>query len=494
MKYFGEQGMNRCDNCDMCLATAGTGGGAALEQDFGLEARALWTAVLTSGGTGPSQAVSKAKFSPALCKNKELLAKYKSQEMIKNVMLDSMGSIMTTLEAQGHIVGILVNMEINGRKNSWKAYYVNRAKPLSPQVLQTGRGLMLLVPAAIRELEEKKALVLAEKKRRTEDELLADNVDLAQVPASELAQGHGPWLEWHRQIKALRATGRGAVADSKEELLKAILDWRSHYAQEMSLAPVNVLADALARTIALRQLTDPAALFEAGVRVRGAQGALSTVITTYMNRHNVQLTPAADLHSDIGGCGGQREMIFPLPNAAPVAYVGWRLAVLPKKRPASWETSLDLFNNGRSMQSIALERGVQVKTTLSHLMTALTFGKPIALGRVVAEVRADRGSLLAPPSKTEWDVLEGAFRALNTPDGPIEDAKFSKQALMRFIPACASFADSDYSQLSQEQMTVRGRWFAKMEWWCSLKRAGVSVAFEPIGGADGAAIKRQRTF
>jgi len=494
MQYFGERAMTRCDNCDMCLATAGTGGGAALEQDLGLEARALWNTVLASGGTGPSQAVSKAKFSPVLYKNKELLAKYKSQEMIKNVMLDSMGSIMTTLEARGHIVGALMNMEINGRKHSWKAFYVNRTKPLSPQVLQAGGALMLLVPAAIREQEEKKALMLAEKKKRTEDELVADGVDIGQVPAPELAQGHGPWLEWHRQIKALRATGRGSVADSKEGLLKAILDWRSHYAQEMNMAPVNVLSDSLARTIALRQLTDPAALFEAGVRVRGAQGALSAVITTYMNRHSAQLAPAADLNSGVGGGGGQREMMFPLPNATPVAYAGWQLALLPKKRPASWETSLDLFNSGRSMQSIALERGLQVKTTLSHLLTALTFGRSMALGRVVTEVRADRGSLLTPPSETEWDVLEVAFRALGTPEGPIENAKFSRQALMRFIPACACFADTDYSQLSQEQMTVRGRWFAKMEWWCSLQRAGVSVAFAPIWGADGADIKRQRTF
>lgn len=128
---------------------------------------------------------------------------------------------------------------------------------------------------------------------KRKSELTSAGVDVSLIPEEEVQEGSGPsltaFLHWVRTLARLRSTNvaasipspssapphpclcqREADASNLEELLGRILEWRRESAKRLSVAPVSVLSEAMARQLAYAQPTHLDALHGLGIRISTA--------------------------------------------------------------------------------------------------------------------------------------------------------------------------------------------------------------------------------
>ncbi|KAA8493192.1 ATP-dependent DNA helicase RecQ [Porphyridium purpureum] len=301
LDYFGEVSRSKaCSNCDVCEAHRSSNAGTSMHAnvDLMLEAHCIVSALSTLGANSEYGATTVTKLMEFLtsarnAKASVLIRKYGSKEAIKQALFSSMHNVMSSLVQEGYVESVVKRMEMAGHakfERSWTAYYLNSNKrgtaALAADQTCNLVKLMLAVPESVRDAQLVLAREADARRKRTRDELEADAVDLAQVPVEELEQGRGPWIEWHRAMRALRQRGLHAAADAKEGVLAAIERWRNTYAEQHGMAPGSVLSEALVRHIALRQVdlrapSSEAELIEMGVRVRGGAAALADAMKAY---------------------------------------------------------------------------------------------------------------------------------------------------------------------------------------------------------------------
>jgi len=485
MQYFGETppASGACEgcSCDVCVRR---GQGGITKRDFQYEAHLILSKLSTSGATSSIGAVSKSiLMSTSLRKDKILLDKYRNLTTIEKVLFSSINSVVFSLERLNYLGIGTKSSNVNGRDRTWTVYYMKA--PLPP----VNQSLVLPIPQVLQdqELEQKRT---QERIRSNKISMLeSEGVDIEQVPQDELDSSMGgPWLAFHRRVRGLRARGSDTLADFHEGLLKAILEWRKGYAQLIGMAPHSVLTEAFARKVALSRVSDAAALREAGLRARGAPETLSVIIGDFLKRHERVLAEAGE---DVQGAANSSDgplargggaIILPTGEYTPP---GWSNATLPKKHPASWEVSTELFcGQGRSIQSIALHRSFQPRTILGHLLQSLCFKQCISLTRLVGDTRSDPSQSLSPPSYNEWVEIEAAASKVSGPMGGIrvlpESKDFNKGLVLRYLSATSAIAAVEFSMRSQDQCACYNYWANKVEWWLALTRACVPVTFQAV--------------
>merc|ERR1712183_368234 len=96
------------------------------------------------------------------------------------------------------------------------------------------------------------------------------------------------------------------------------------------------------------------------------------------------------------GSAPERKRVLKLPKGPWQPSMKWPGAIYKAGRKGAlppWEVSYGRFAKGERVTAIAMQQAsgkpVQVSTVCGHIMTALTFGKPVDLARLFTECEAN---------------------------------------------------------------------------------------------------------
>jgi len=140
-----------------------------------------------------------------------------------------------------------------------------------------------------------------------------------------------------------------------------------------------------------------------------------------------------------------------------------------------WESSYQRFQeNKENAVTIAMSpqsgKAILVKTVVGHVLTALTFGRTVDIGRLISEAGPDEALV---PRSDVWDKLERSFFTCNIKI--LEDEKYLKTDVLKCIlPALVA---QGYKDCTPEEQAEMSRWFGFMDWYVGLTRAGFVPSF-----------------
>lgn len=341
--------------------------------------------------------------------------------------------------------------------------------------------IRLPVPQALRQHEE-------EERRKAEkriQELESQGVDTKKIPKAELDSGEGETvkalLAWTRRLTLWKEQGKTNLVQAMEELLKRILAWRDGVAQKLRIAPTAALSEPLTRNIAYSMPTSVEALRAAGVRIAGVED-LATLMQTSVK----ELFPKMDLGqleaaagvapqaSQSAGGNSAAPMRFPAgPWTAPMKWEKAMYKVAKNGKLPAWEEYYNRWARGEHPQAIAMNppsgKAVKVSTVFGHVMTAMTFAKPVDLGLLAQQVEDSR-----PPTQQEWEKIEegAAIRAMNV-DG---DDYRGKEVLCGILGE--ENVNREPTQKSESDKALEEYWYGRIRWWEALKRVRFPVTFD----------------
>jgi len=314
--------------------------------------------------------------------------------------------------------------------------------------------------------------------------LQKSGVDLTKIPEKELQEGAGETMsayrDWFNRLNHLRERMPQKAANL-EEFLKRIIAWRDAAAQKLRMAPANVLPEHIAMKIAYVQATTVDSLKSVGVRIVGVEELAALMLAAKQ-----ELFPQEEGDGEEEGTsGGSTEIEFP--TKAWIAPVKWHNAIYkPNKKTgkAIWEEYYERWARGEELAAIALNppsgKAVAVGTVYGHVLTALTFAKPVDLARLAAQCDAP------PPNQKEWATIEEAAAARGV-NPQAEDAK-NKEVLCGILGE--ENVGRDPTAKSEADRNKEALWYGRLKWWTALKRAGYPVKF--AGGGQDAGAKRQK--
>lgn len=328
---------------------------------------------------------------------------------------------------------------------------------------KAGLMIRLQVPASIRQLEA--AEQAAQVKRRKE--MVDSGVDIDQVPPEERDQGDGPvtraHLKWSRQLRSYRARGETDRADKMEQLLHQIQAWRDKKAADHGLAPASVLEEHVAKNVAYSRPASVEALREIGVRVTSIE-ELSQIISKF--------GPPPQQSQD-------RELARPigLPESTWTP-TKWEHAVykVNKGKLPPWEISYGRFMKGEHPEAIAATqpsgKSVLTTTIFGHILDALTYGKPVDLGRLTQSM----GPRYVP-TVNDWEKIESAAAQLDLCIAKAEKFQ-AKEILAKILDEDVNtrgLTEKTPEQKTAEEQELTSVWYFKIRTWASLKRCRCPV-------------------
>jgi len=511
LEYFGEAPAfgSCCANCDICRSNTAHAGD--LTRDFQKAAAPVLEAVdatssfpqpLTSlltiitgtwkpraakGGSSQlsqgffSGTGSQAHLNPSERRIAEAMARIRDIKQELPVLMRREAffrEMLLVLANEGYIDRKRVTTSLaNGYTNSFDVYGIT-AKGSSALLKKS--SIMLPVPPAIRQQEEEE--------QRAKEARLANlqksGVDLKKIPEKELQEGAGEtvsaYRDWFNRLNHFRERMPQKAANL-EEFLKRIIAWRDATAQKLRMAPANVLPEHIAMKLAYVQATTVDALKSVGVRIVGVEELAALMLAAKQ-----ELFPQEEgVGEEEGTSGGSTEIEFPTkPWMAPVK---WHNAIYkPNKKTgkAIWEEYNERWSRGEELAAIALNppsgKAVSVATVANHVLTALTFAKPVDLARLAAQ------SDVPPPNQKDWATMEEAAAARGV-NPQAEDAN-NKEVLCGILGE--ENVGRDPTTKSEADRSKEALWYGRLKWWTALKRAGYPVMF--AGGPQDAGAKRQK--
>jgi len=354
--------------------------------------------------------------------------------------------------------------------------------------------IRLPVPQAIRQQEEEER----RKAEKRKEELEKAGVDTKKIPVKELESGEGAtvkaYLDWNRRISHWREQGKTELVQQNEELLKRIMAWRDNVAQKQRIAPAAVLSEPLLLSVAYSRTTSVDALRAAGVRIVGVED-----LATLMQASLKELFPkkeldeleaaAAGVSVSAGTANENAPMRFPAGPWAPT--MKWEKAVYKVSKagkPPMWEEYYNRWARGEHCQAIAMNppgtgKAVKTGTVFGHIMTALTFAKPVDLAKLAQQVESN-----SVPTKRAWEKIEEAA-AVRGQNVDADDYR-GKEVLCGILGA--ENVNREPASKSEADRALEEQWYARIRWWEALKRVRFQPAFDGAEANASETAKRPR--
>ena len=454
MKHFGETApFVRCGGtCDNCARSER----GDERRNFAKEALPVLFALRYAGSQPSSRLLDTIM---GTTKNAASLQPWQRQAIDNARRLDDLQPGCSSREFYKEILSLLSQVGlVRARtvKGAHSTYPVYDLDPQAQDFLQQQNSnqlppLMLICPESVLAAEREMAKKADEIKAR----LVGSGVDVARIPAHELASGRGEQidaeLEWINRLDYYKGTPR---AEALVDLLSQIEQWRDSRARELGMAPAAVLSAHLCKKIAYTAPRSVEALRAVGVRVTGVE-SLSKLINDAMPKVDVETTSNGALELSLGTIA---------PNAR------WHLAEYkPKKGPGgtmvkpNWEVSYERFTSGEHVETIALTtqpKAVQPATVFNHLLEALLHAKPLDY---------DRAASYLPASQrlTKSDCAMFADVQLSKRVDVVAERAPSTRAFLadviRDVPSASKF------DAERQRDAV---WYTKLRTWIALRRAG----------------------
>ena len=259
-------------------------------------------------------------------------------------------------------------------------------------------------------------------------------------------------MRWARHTRRIKEKGDKARLSKLNELLDLVIQWREEQAIALSMAPFSVLADHIARTVAItceRNTVSAEGLAQAGVR--GQVATLHTKIHEWQLAHGLQ--NAGD--SDPASAGGDPTLSIPA-GWKPGAWSGAK-----KVSPQIMESFNRFMEKKEDVSAIAMKRDkpVQVGTVVGHLMDAVGNGMVLDFSRIPCEFQV---------RKSQWDLI---LQQVESSD--IQDAKV---ALKPIYEACQEKVS--YDQI-RTVLTLLRTGFPREPAWEQVSDSGAQDAKRP---------------
>ena len=197
------------------------------------------------------------------------------------------------------------------------------------------------------------------------------------------------------------------------------------------------------------------------------------------------LQPSGRPAADSAAADAHAPMVFSASTFEPRA--AWACAVQPdpsRKLPV-WVASWRRFQAGESIECIAVSpkggKAIQPVSVVSHLMTALTHGRPLDLQRLAQQCETNA---CAPPTRDEWARLVVAEASAGV--DVVANAKVGQVELLKpILPEAAK----PFIDRTEVEATRYRAWCTKTLWYLALRRIELQPSFESSGkpAADSAA-------
>lgn len=464
MVYFGEQPkFKRCGTCDNCEKQVTYADD--LTRDFTSESQIV---LLLLGQTPmPMTAFVEAIAGRSTRVSQQTQSKAKAmiEALPKKPTANFWKELTVPLTNEGYLKQEKRTNEISrGNKSQKVTYDVYLVTEKGQAALRKGERILLPVVDSIRQIE-------AEEKKKSEkriEEIRQEGIDIKSIPPEELEQGDGDvlraTLQWVRTLQHFRSSGQQERAEKYEQLLKSICEWRDKTAVRLKMAPASVLQEHLAMKIAYAQPTTTEALIAVGVRIVGV-AELAKITSDFVKANK----PSSSSNSSPAA-----EPCLVLP-ATFKPEQPWEHAVYKgkgKQQPV-WEQSWERFQlKGEHPEAIAMTqpsgKAITPQTVAGHIVTALTFGRAVDLGRLAK-------CWSKPPTQKAWEAMERAAAATGV--DVVSDPKYQLKDLTAEILG-KDVADKPANERTPEEKATCTMWYEYINWWQALKRVGFVAKFE----------------
>lgn len=454
MQFFGEPpafaACGACDNCERNASSDGT-------RDATPVARLLVEAVDLARGTTKTglKELLRGKC-PNGCflrgqNDAQRLADIGQRTKQSKLAVAVLEAYLPVMVEHGFLQREARSMEVNGWTRTWDTYQVG--SPLPAEVV-------LPVPPMVLELEQQQRQRVEARKQ----ELQQAGVALDRIPKEQLETGEGPHvkaeLHWSRTLQHLASKPETAERARKlGHVLAMVLQWRQQAAQKHQIAPCNVLADHLCKSVSYTQPFDLEALRELGARIE-APGLLAVIEE---HRTVPRLAAPSPEKGEV-----VEELDLPDGDFRPAKYAH-SVYKAPKGKKPAWEETYDRFVRGENLQAIAVAGGGKpraMQTIAGHCLQALLFSKPVNLRRLAAQT-----AQAAPlPSRADWDKIEHAAAVAQHSYSEIKPAK----EILREVLGPPR-VDKDHTEKSEAEKAEEALWYGRIRWWQHLRATG----FEP---------------
>ena len=237
-------------------------------------------------------------------------------------------------------------------------------------------------------------------------------------------------------------------------------------------------------------------LTAAGLRIRGVEQLSTLIHDSLLELSLIPQQASSTLASLRDHTAGDLSASIDFPDAVISAPIPIPAKLTTKPKRAAWEDSHEAFTRGSSIEVIALQKGVQVQTVVSHLLDAFKLGKALNLKQVSSQASA-RG--IGPPTMAHWQAFEGACSSIIGRNSLAQPWSSQLTELMSnvdtdifpnlvglFTPrqqrdapgevgsSSSSSSSSEKREFTAEEATLRAEWFLYGKWWQALRSCGYS--------------------
>ena len=465
----------RCGACDLCDFHQNETT-VKEKRDYTNDARRVCTVVNAAGDIamtdlttisvgGTLDAAKKSRYARAIAAVKSFLV----EDSLKKKKL-TQGDVKDWLVPALLQQGLLLRQQ---RQSAYGVYTVFSAGPGASSLANGQTSFFIAPPRALIAKEEEEKRQKEERLSARLSELTNAGVDVTTIPQTELDEGAGPVLtaelSWLRTMKSWREKGQAQRADKHEALLKGILAWRATLAYETEVSPDTVLADHVAKQVAYSLPTTVSDLRAVGVRA-GVQ-KLATVVDEALTE--LGLRPLEDATDE--------SPVVALPQGVYAPRKPWALAVYKANKngkPKPWELSYDRFTNqGESVASIATNqpsgKPIMIATVVKHLLTALTFGRPLDLIKLHHQGNRALPVPCGAPSEALFDNFDSALAACSDEVDVLNNETYPINAFAQaYGGPIATISAVDFALRTEDQRHIYNLWTNHRAWWETLKRVG----------------------
>jgi hypothetical protein len=328
-------------------------------------------------------------------------------------------------------------------------------------VLEAG-PIFLPIPAFIRDISMK---TIAKNHPRITF-LENAGVNNLEIPLYELEVDDGEIMRsletWCRYRENLMIYGKKDLLISLDDLQMRIESWRSDMALQIHIAPSIIMAKHLLFSVAYMTAALPMnvhidhdALVTAGLRMGNMESLIENL--------NQWLAETYTLRQD---AKGNSDRSIPVPDEPLQPSKPWK-----RQANKKWKKSYDRFIAGEDPRTIAITQSdgkpIQAATVVSHLLTALTNGHPLALKRVTE---------VSPlPTVAEWNLL--ALCESRTKIDVCRNVNDSHFPMTEFlVPILGNaFALKKISERTQDEKEKLSKYIKLVTWYIALRRIGYKV-------------------
>jgi len=338
--------------------------------------------------------------------------------------------------------------------------------------------MVVEVPPFVRDHEKEVKKKVEEKM----EELKEFGVDVSVIPKEEIDEGEGFALKamsgYTSTLKRLAVSDERDKTNSMEELqtLKVLVfEWRLTTALVVGISPVALMNDSLLYNIVV--LANNSKIAKDAIIAQGITIAenyldeLLNMLDSWSKEFRPRLHPVCDENKE--------NSVLVDYLVKPKAWTNFVYKPVKKTGEAFWESSWKRFQDGESLQTIALarEKALTPITIFGHVLKGLEMGREVDLKKLMEQCPREL------PSLDVWEEMECAFDAAGVDIFSAGAKEPSPGAILEHSPnhEVSSAFSTPYVERTDAQKEITGTYGLFVKLLVTFKRTGVEIVRDNRG-------------